>query len=106
MKINPMDILKNALQEQMGDLQEKMESVVVTGSAGGGMVEIDLNGRMEVSAVRLAPEIVNPDDIGMLQDLIQFAFTDAAEKVRGAVSSQMGQLVSAMSGNFSGGNAP
>jgi DNA-binding YbaB/EbfC family protein len=97
-----MDVLKNAkkLQEQMGDIQKKMESVVVTGSSGGGMVEIDMNGRMEVVAVRITAEIVNPQEIEMLQDLILFAFSDAVEKVRAAVSVEMGHLVSGMGGDF------
>jgi DNA-binding YbaB/EbfC family protein len=107
-----MDMLKNAkkLQEQMGDFQKKMEGVVVTGSSGGGMAEVDMNGRMDVVAIRITPEIVNPQEIDMLQDLILFAFSDALEKVRGAVSAQMGQLVSGIGGDvagqWAGGGAP
>jgi DNA-binding protein YbaB len=60
MNINPFDILKNAqkLQEHMGVFQEKLGSINATGSAGGGMVEVDLNGKFEVLAVRIAPEVV------------------------------------------------
>jgi DNA-binding YbaB/EbfC family protein len=95
MNINPFDILKNAqkIQEQMGSLQEKLGTVQATGSAGGGMVEIDLNGRMEVLAVRIAPEAVNPQEAEMLQDLIAAAFTSAMEKIRELVNREMGSLM-------------
>jgi DNA-binding YbaB/EbfC family protein len=111
MKINPMDLLKNAkkFQEQMGDLQQKMDDVVVVGSAGGGMVEIEVNGRLEVLSVRLEPDFVNADNVEMLQDLIKYAFTDAAERVKAEVSSEVGGLVSGLGGdfakNFPGGSA-
>lgn len=97
MQFNPMDILKNAkkIQEQMGDLQQKMEGITVTGCAGAGMVEIDMNGRMDVIAVRIETSIVSQDNVDMLEDLVHSAFTDAVEKVRAAVGSEMGNLAGA-----------
>lgn len=94
MNINPFDILKNAqkIQEQMGVMQEKLGQIIVTGSAGGGMAEIDMNGRLEVTAVRLAKEAVDPADIGLLQDLIKAAFSDAGDKARQAAQSEMTSL--------------
>jgi DNA-binding YbaB/EbfC family protein len=94
MNINPFDILKNAqkIQEQMGSIQEKLGDLVVTGSAGGGMVEIDLNGRLEMTGIRIANEALDPPDIPLLQDLIKAAYTGATEKVREAVSREMGAL--------------
>ena len=94
MNINPFDILKNAqkIQEQMGDFQEKLGSIAVTGSAGGGMIQIDLNGRMEVLAVRIAPEAMEGGDREMFQDLIIAAFNSALEKVREAISREMGGM--------------
>ncbi|GHV82814.1 nucleoid-associated protein [Spirochaetia bacterium] len=96
MNINPFDILKNAqkIQEQMGAFNAKLDTVSVTGSAGGGMVEIDLNGRAEVQAVRIAPEAV--EDIEMLQDLIKAAFSQARDKLKDAVQSEMGALAGGM----------
>jgi DNA-binding YbaB/EbfC family protein len=92
MNINPFDILKNAqkIQEQMGSFQEKLGALTITGSAGGGMVEIDMNGRMEVLAVRIAPEAM--DDREMLQDLIAAAFTNGMEKIRESINREMGGL--------------
>ncbi|GHT75922.1 hypothetical protein FACS1894124_7840 [Spirochaetia bacterium] len=94
MNINPFDILKNAqkIQEQMGSFQEKLGGINVTGSAGGGMVEIDLNGRMELLAIRIEPEVVNPQDVTMLEDLITAAFSSAFEKVKEEVSREMGAM--------------
>jgi DNA-binding YbaB/EbfC family protein len=104
MNINPFDILKNAqkIQEQMGSLQEKLGALSVTGSAGGGMVEIDINGRMEILAVRIAPEAVNPGDLTMLQDLVAAALNSAMEKIREAVSREMGALAGGMGPGFPG----
>ena len=94
MNINPFDVLKNAqkIQEQMGNLQEKLGDIRITGSAGGGMTEIDMNGRMEVLAVRIAPEAMADGDREMLQDLVAAAFTNAMEKIREAISREMGGL--------------
>ncbi len=98
MNINPFDILKNAqkIQEQMGAFQEKLGAIVVTGSAGGGMAEIDMNGRLEVTAVRLSAEAVDPHEVGLLQDLIVAAFTDASEKVKEAIRVEMGSMTGGM----------
>jgi DNA-binding YbaB/EbfC family protein len=92
MNINPFDILKNAqkIQEQMGGFQEKLGALSAAGSAGGGMVEVDLNGRMEILGVRISPEAM--EDREMLQDLITAAFNSAAEKIRETVNREMGAL--------------
>jgi DNA-binding YbaB/EbfC family protein len=92
MNINPFDILKNAqkIQEQMGSFQEKLGAVKVSGSAGGGMVEIEMNGRMDVQAVRISPEAM--EDREMLQDLVAAAYGNCMEKVRETVSREMGAL--------------
>ncbi len=98
MNINPFDLLKNAgkIQEEMGRMQESLQALVVTGSAGGGMVEIDLNGKLECMAIRIDPTVVDPADITMLQDLVRAAFTDAHEKARAAIQSKLGPMAGAM----------
>ena len=95
MNINPFDILKNAqkIQEQMGAFQEKLGAIRVTGSAGGGMAELDLNGRMEVLALRISPEAMEEGDRELLQDLIVAAFNNAMEKVREAINSELGGMI-------------
>jgi len=98
MNINPFDILKNAqkIQEQMNGFQEKLGAIISTGSAGAGMVEIDINGKMEVLAVRIAPQTIDCGDIEMLQDLILAAFTDGMAKVKEAIGSEVGAMTGGM----------
>ena len=105
MNINPFDILKNAqkIQEQMGAFQEKLGSISITGSAGGGMTEIDMNGRMEILAIRIAPEAMQEGDREMLQDLITAAFNNAIEKVREAINRELGGMIP---GGMQGMNIP
>jgi len=105
MNINPFDIMKNAqkIQEQMGAFQEKLGSISVTGSSGGGMTEVDMNGRMEILAVRIAPEAMSESDREMLQDLITAAFNNALEKVKEAVNQEMGAMIP---GGLQGMNIP
>ena len=102
MKINPFDVLKNAqkIQEQMNGFQSKLETITATGASGGSMVEIDLNGKMEVIAVRIAPKTVEGGDLEMLQDLIMAAFTDGMEKIREEISGEVGAMTGGM--NLSG----
>lgn len=94
MNINPFDILKNAqkIQEQMSGFQEKLDTVTATGASGGGLVEIDINGKMEVTAVRIAQQAM--EDREMLQDLVMSAFTDAMEKIKEAISKEARSMTS------------
>ncbi|MDR0316285.1 MAG: YbaB/EbfC family nucleoid-associated protein [Treponema sp.] len=98
MNVNPFDILKNAqkIQEQMGAFQEKLVLISATGSAGGGMVEVDLNGKLEVLAVRIAPEAMEGGDTEMLQDLVMAAFSSGLENVKEAIGSEMGSMAGDM----------
>ena len=96
MNINPFDLLKNAskIQEQMGSFQEKLGGISATGSSGGGLVEIDINGKLEVFAVRIAPEAAG--DAEMLQDLVMSAFTDGMNKVRERITFEVGSMTGGM----------
>jgi DNA-binding YbaB/EbfC family protein len=69
------------IQAKMTEMQGKLDTITVTGSAGGGMVKIALNGKLEMINVEIAPEAVS-DDIPMLQDLIRAAYSDASAKIR------------------------
>ena len=69
------------MQEQMAQAQEELAELSVTGSAGGGMVEITLSGKRDVESVSIKPEAVDPDDVEMLEDLIAAALGDALAKV-------------------------
>ena len=93
MNINPFDLLKNAqkIQEQMGSFQEKLGGIRITGASGGGMAEIDMNGKMEVLAVRISPEAM--EDREMLQGLVTAAFNNAMEKIREEINREMGGMI-------------
>jgi len=94
MNINPFDILKNAqkIQEQMGEFQAKLGDLSATGSAGGGMVEMEINGKMEIIAVRIAPEAIEDRDVQMLQDLVMAAFSNGMEKIRELINQEMNAI--------------
>ena len=98
MEINPFDLLKNAqkIQEQMGSFQEKLAAINATGSSGGGMVEIDLNGKFEVTAVRISPTLMESGDMEMLQDLIVAAFSNGHDNIKETLNREIG----AMAGGF------
>ena len=92
--MNPMDLLKNMgqLQSKMQEAQEKLKEVSVTGTAGGGMVSITMNGEFHVTAVTVAPEVVDPSDVAMLQDLFRAAHNDASSKVREELQQNLSSL--------------
>lgn len=94
MDMNPFEILKNAkaLQEQFGRMQEELAAVTVTGSSGGGIVKVILNGQFELISVALDPIAVDARDIPMLQDLIVAAHADASEKVKELMKTKLGPL--------------
>ena len=92
--MNPMDIFKNVqqLQARMSDAQDKLKQITVTGSAGGDMVRVDLNGEFLVTNVTISPEAVDPSDIAMLEDLVLAAFSDATYKVRERIQQEMSSV--------------
>jgi len=96
MDIDPEYLMKSLkkMQENFGNLGSTIEHINVTGAAGAGLVEVDMNGKMQVEDVRLAKEVVNPDDVSLLQDLLVCAFNDATSKLMENIRSQTGNLAS------------
>jgi nucleoid-associated protein EbfC len=84
------------LQAQMAKLQEELAERTVTASAGGGMVQVVANGRPQIVSVTIEKEVVDPDDVDMLQDLILAAVNDALGKSQEMVSSEMNKLTGGM----------
>ncbi len=68
-------------QDQLAKMQEDIQKLEVTGSAGNGLVEITLSGEKEVKKISINPECVDPEDIEGLQDLILVAFNNAVKKI-------------------------
>ena len=88
---NPMQQIK-VLQEKMAKIQEELATKTVESSAGGGMVTAVMNGRQELVSLKLEPQVVDPEDIEMLQDLIVAAVNDALRKAQELAANDMGKL--------------
>jgi nucleoid-associated protein EbfC len=88
------DMLKQleALQAQMEQAQANLEQEVVTVTVGGGAVVIEMNGAQEVKSIAIRPDVVDPDDVEMLQDLIVAAFQEAHAKVAQLTQERMSPL--------------
>jgi DNA-binding YbaB/EbfC family protein len=84
-----MEMLRNpqAMQARMTELRERTERIEATGSSGGGMVRVTLNGALEMRSCSIAPEAAA--DLPLLQDLVRAAHNDAAAKVKEAVQAEL-----------------
>lgn len=80
------------LQARMASLQEEMAEKVVETTAGGGMIKVAANGRQQILSIQIEKEVVDPDDVEMLQDLILAAVNDALAKSNEMVSAEMSKL--------------
>jgi DNA-binding YbaB/EbfC family protein len=80
------------LQAQLLKAQEELAILTVEGSSGGGAVKVIMNGQQQVQSVKIAPEVVNPQEVEMLEDLVLSAVTDASAKAQEAASKKMGGL--------------
>ncbi|MEM5786505.1 MAG: YbaB/EbfC family nucleoid-associated protein [Syntrophobacteraceae bacterium] len=100
---NPLQQVK-ALQEKMAKIQEELALKTVEASAGGGMVIVTVNGRQEVLSIRIDPQVVDPADVEMLQDLITAAVNDGLRKAQELAASEMGKLAGGL--NIPGLNIP
>lgn len=77
------------MQKQMMEAQEKLENTVFTGTAGGGVVTVEVKGSHEVLSVTIDPEAAS-DDLEMVQDMIVLALNDANKKIEAQTQSTMG----------------
>ena len=95
---NMNNILKQAqkMQENMQKMQEELETKEVEASVGGGAVTVKVNGKKEVVDITIKPEVVDPEDIEMLQDLVLSAVNEALRSVDDMQSSQMNKLTGGM----------
>jgi hypothetical protein len=100
---NPLQQVK-VLQEKMAKMQEDLASKTVEASAGGGMVTVVVNGRQEVLSVKIDRQVVDPEDIEMLQDLVVAAVNDGLRRAQEMASAEMGKLAGGL--NIPGLNIP
>jgi DNA-binding YbaB/EbfC family protein len=88
------NIMKEAqkLQAQMAAMQEEVAKKKVDATAGGGMVTVEVNGKQELTAIKIDPEVVNKEDVQMLEDLVLAAANEALRKSRELVQQELGKL--------------
>jgi DNA-binding YbaB/EbfC family protein len=91
---NMGQIMKQAQQFQakMAKMQEELGERTVEASSGGGMVTVLVNGRQEVISIAIDPEVIDPDDKEMLQDLIMAAVNDGLSRAKTMINEEMGKL--------------
>jgi DNA-binding YbaB/EbfC family protein len=90
------------MQEQMAEAQAELAEAELTGTAGGGLVTVTIKGTGEVTAVRIDPKAVDPDDVETLEDLVLAAFHNATGAVRELTEQKMGPLTAGL-GSMGGG---
>ena len=100
MKFNPggganmNQMIKQAkkMQEQMAKMQEDLQEKVVEASAGGGAITAIVNGRQDVLEIKIKPEVVDPEDVEMLEDLVLAVINDAIKQSQDMVSGEMSKI--------------
>ena len=95
---NMQSMLKQAqkMQEDMAAMQEELETREYDISAGGGVVNVKINGKKEILSVKISPEVVDPDDIETLEDLIVAAVNEAVKKVETVSADEMQKITGSM----------
>src|SRR6202011_4877774 len=84
------------MQARMAKVQEELGAKTVSGTAGGGMVEVVVNGHQKVLSVTLKPEVLDPADVDVLQALVSPAVNDAMDRARELATKEMGTATSGM----------
>ncbi len=99
---NMGNLMKQAqkMQKQMEEAQKALEEQEVTAKAGGGAVEVTVSGKREVTKVKLSQEVVDPDDIEMLEDLIMAATNEALRQIEEASQKSMANITGGLGGGL------
>ena len=99
---NMNNLMKQAqrMQRQMEESQKELETKDFTAKAGGGAVEVTVTGKKEITKVKLSEEVVDPDDIEMLEDLVVAAANEALRMAEEANTEMMGKMTGGLGGGF------
>ena len=91
---NMNNMMKQAqkMQQEMARVQQELEEKTIETTAGGGAITVVVSGKKQLVSIDIKPEVVDPDDVEMLQDLILVAVNDALTKVEEVTSKEMGKL--------------
>jgi DNA-binding YbaB/EbfC family protein len=96
--LNQMMRQVQQMQAEMMKAQEQLKNEVVEASAGGGMVTVKMSGDLELKELRIDPEAVDPDDVDMLQDMVQAAVNEAIRAAQELAASRMGAATGGLAG--------
>ena len=88
------------MQARMQEMQESLQNRTVTGTAGGGMVSVDVDGAGTVRRVKIDPTVVNASDVEMLEDLVLVAVTEAQRKAKEVAAEEMGKITGGLGLNL------
>jgi len=99
MKMKDIQKMMKQAQAMQTQIESDMNRLEVEGSSGGGMVRVVLDGKKNLKSLSIKPEAVDPEDVEMLEDLVQAAFQDAMRKVDEEINAKVG----GMSGGLLGG---
>ena len=99
---NMNNLMKQAqrMQRQMEEAQKELEESEITASAGGGVVEVTVSGKHEITKVKIAEEVVDPDDIETLEDLIMAAANEALRQIDEASQQTMAKFTGGFGGSL------
>ncbi len=86
------------MQEEMAKAQESLKDEVVEASAGGGMVTVKVNGEMEILELKIDKEAVDPDDVELLQDMVQAAVNEAVRSAQELAANKLGAVTGGLGG--------
>ena len=80
------------LQNRLAKAQEELANTIIEGTSGGGAIKVTVNGQQEIRAIKISPDVVNPQEVEMLEDLVLSAVRDAMMKAQELASKKMGGL--------------
>lgn len=96
---NIANLMKQAqqMQQKLAEVQDDLERQTVTASSGGGMVTVTMNGKQKITAIKISPDILNPNEVDMVQDLVLIAVNEAQNRVQELVKEQMASVTGGIS---------
>jgi len=97
--MNMNNLVKQAqkMQKQMEKMQSELEEKTIETTAGGGAVKVVITGKKEIKQIKINPEVVDPDDVEMLEDLVLSAINEAIRQAEAMVSSEMSKITGGIS---------
>lgn len=99
---NMQQLMRQAqkMQQQMTEAQEKLDAMEYEAASGGGMVQVKVSGKREILSLTIDPQVVDPEDVEMLQDMVMAAVNEALRKGEENRETVMGRMAPGMGGMF------